>query len=75
MRVLLAMNLEKKEVNVLVYLKEEQMREKVMAMLKENQSRKAFMFLKEKAEVEAIFPDGVRPPFLPAFTLIEDEVC
>lgn len=73
MRVLLMMGEKHKKLNILVKLQEKEMQRVLMNMLYQNKSKEAFHLLKTKAEVEAFFPDGQRPPVSPRFVLIEDE--
>ena len=74
MRVLLKMKNPRDKLNVLVNVREKRLRDMLVSLLEENRTRDAFLFLRSKAEVEAFLPIGRKPPVLPVFTLVEDEL-
>jgi hypothetical protein len=72
MYALLIVNENGRDLQIMVRVQARGMRERVVALLQDNQGREAFELLKNRAEVQAYIPQGVRPEISPAFTLVEE---
>ena len=72
MLVLLVLNVSADRLQVVVRVRQKRMILKVISLLEANRGREAFGILRDHAQVEAYFLDGVKPDVKVCMTLLED---
>ncbi len=72
MHVMLKLNEKNGSLTVMVKLEKPLIERRVTSLLEENNNCEAFRLLRSHAEVVGYYPKGVKIPFRPRVTLVED---